>query len=183
MLRLNYPLRKELKISNVICTADLKQSVDIASFNNYKFLYSNLDLYRCGYIKNDEMIGRVTVFGNGKLISAGTKSPENAILELKRALKILQKNKLIKSFKIFPKIQNIAATGIIGEKINIQHLAKTLPLCIYEPDQFPGLIYPIQGSVVALIFASGKIVLVGTKTINELNSVFFELRQRIIGFS
>ena len=44
-------LRKELKIVNVVCTADLKQQVDIASFNEYEHLHSDLDLYRCGYVK------------------------------------------------------------------------------------------------------------------------------------
>jgi len=39
-------------------------------------LSSNLDLYRCGYVKDDTMVARITVFGNGKLISVGTKSIE-----------------------------------------------------------------------------------------------------------
>jgi len=183
MLRLNDPLRKELKISNIVCTADLKQSVDIASFNNYKFLDSNLELYRCGYVKDDEMIGRVTVFGNGKLISVGTKSPDEAVLELKKTSKILQNYGLINHYKISPKVRNIVANGIITTKIDLHHFARVLPHCIYEPEQFSGLIYRIKDSIVALIFASGKIILVGSKTIKELNSAFFELKQRLTNSS
>src|SRR5690349_15149101 len=103
MQRLENPLRKEIKISNVVCTADLKQPVDIRSFNKYKFLSSNLDLYRCGYVKDASMVGRVTVFASGKLISVGTKSPEQAEKELLKASKILRKYNLIKSYKIIPK--------------------------------------------------------------------------------
>ena len=179
MLKLENPVRKELRISNVVCTADLKQSIDIASFNEYKFLESNLDLYRCGYVKDDKMIGRVTVFGNGKLISVGTKSPKNAVLELKKASKILQNYGLANSCKILPKVRNIVANGSISKEINLHHFARVLPRCIYEPEQFPGLIYRIRGSVVALIFASGQIILVGSKTINELNSSCFELKQKL----
>jgi len=44
-------LRPEIEIQNVVCTADLKQKIDIASFNKYRYLNSNLYLYRCGLLK------------------------------------------------------------------------------------------------------------------------------------
>jgi len=179
MLKLDIKLRRELAISNVVCTADLKQHVDIDSFNNFEFLSSNLKLYRCGYVKDNKMVGRVTVFGSGKLISVGTKSPDNAILELKNASHILQNYQLIKKCKIFPKIRNIVASGKVNKKIDLHNLARILPRSMYEPEQFPGLIFRIKDSVVALIFASGKTVIVGSKTINELNNAFFELQQNL----
>ena len=76
MRRLETKLRSEIKIQNTVCTADLKQEINIASFNKYRYLSSNLELYRCGYVKDDFMTGRVTVFRSGKLISVGTKSPK-----------------------------------------------------------------------------------------------------------
>ena len=172
-------LRKELKIANVVCTSDLKQQVDIASFNEYEHLHSDLDLYRCGYVKNDTMVGRVTVFGNGKLISVGTKSSLNAGNELKKACQILKKYKLIKSFKVVPNVRNIVANCNFGKPLHIEKLAYTIPGCIYEPEQFSGLIYSMQGSVVCLLFASGKVVIVGSKTIEELNSSYFELSKLV----
>ena len=172
-------LRKELKIANVVCTADLKQQVDIASFNEYEHLHSNLDLYRCGYVKDDTMVGRVTVFGNGKLISVGTKSPQNARNELKKACQILKKYNLIKSFKVVPNVRNIVANCNFGKTIHIEKLAYTIPACIYEPEQFPGLIHSMQGSVTCLLFASGKVVIVGSKTIKELNTAYYELEKLI----
>jgi len=179
MQRLEIKPRDEITIVNVVCTADLKQSIDIASFNEYKYLHSNLDLYRCGYVKDDTMIGRVTVFGNGKLISVGTKSIEGAVSELKNACKILQKYSLTKVTKIKPIVRNIVANCVLENIVHLEKLARTLPRSMYEPEQFPGLIFRIQGSVVALIFASGSVVLVGSKSYEELNSGFFELLQRI----
>ncbi len=70
MQKLKSVLLSEIKIQNTVCTADLKQHIDIASFNKYEHLSSNLDLYQCGYVKDNDMIGRVTVFGSGKLISS-----------------------------------------------------------------------------------------------------------------
>ena len=175
----DFKLRKELKIANVVCTADLKQQVDIASFNEYEHLHSDLALYRCGYVKDDNMVGRVTVFGNGKLISVGTKSPQNARNELKNACRILKKYKLIKSFKVVPNVRNIVANCNFGKPLHIEKLAYTIPGCIYEPEQFPGLIHSMQGSVVCLLFASGKVVIVGSKTIEELNTAYFDLEKII----
>ena len=172
-------LRKELKIANVVCTTDLMQTVNIASFNEYEHLHSDLALYRCGYVKDDNMVGRVTVFGNGKLISVGTKSPRNARNELKKACQILKKYKLIKSFKVIPNVRNIVANCNFGKTIHIEKLAYTIPGCIYEPEQFPGLIYNMQNSVVCLLFASGKVVIVGSKTIKELNTAYYELEKLI----
>lgn len=179
MQKFESKLIPEVKIQNTVSTADLKQEIDIASFNEYEHLSSNLDLYACGYVKNNSMIGRVTVFRNGKLISVGTKSPEQAEKELRVASKILQKYKLAKSAKIIPNVRNIVSRFDLGKKLHIEILARTLPKCMYEPEQFAGLIYRIQDSCVALLFASGKGVIVGAKSIEEINSAYFEINLRV----
>ena len=166
-----------LSIQNVISTCDLKQSINIADFNKYEHLSSDLKLYNCGYIKNEFMQGRVTVFANGKMISAGTKSPEQAENELKIASRILQIHNLSNTIKIISQVRNIVARFNLGKKLPIEKLARTLPKSMYEPEQFPGLIFRMQRSCVALLFASGKGVLVGSKSIDELNTSFFELKQ------
>jgi len=178
MQRLETVLRPEIKIQNTVVTADLKQKIDISSFNEYEHLSSNLELYRCGYVKDKIMVGRVTVFGNGKLISVGTKSPEQAEKELKKALKILKKYKLAKSTKITLQVRNIVARFDLKRKLPIESLARTLPKSMYEPEQFPGLIYRIQDSCVALLFASGKGVIVGAKSIEEINYAYFEVNSK-----
>jgi transcription initiation factor TFIID TATA-box-binding protein len=47
---------------------------------------------------------------------------------------------------------------------------------MYEPEQFPGLIHRIMTGGVALIFSSGKVVVVGRKTHEELNMAYFDLK-------
>ena len=178
MKKLKLKLIPEVEIKNTVTTADLKQEIDIGSFNKYEHLSSNLDLYRCGYVKDDKMIGRVTVFGNGKLISVGTQSPAKSKKELKNAFKILVEYKLAKTMKITPQVRNIVSRFDLGRKLPIEKLARTLPKSMYEPEQFPGLIYRLQGSCVALLFASGKGVIVGAKEIGEINSAFYDINTR-----
>ena len=177
MLIIESKLNPEIKVHNTVCTSDLKQRIDIASFNEYEFLSSNLNLYRCGYVKDNSMVGKTTVFASGKLISVGTKSPEQAYDELKKTRKILQKYNLVKPAKMVPKVQNIVASFDLGQKLPIEKLARKLPRSMYEPEQFPGLIFRIPHGCVVLLFSSGKGVLVGAKTIEDLNSSLFELKR------
>ena len=85
MLHQKTILRKELKICNIVSTADLQQKVDLKFFNKYPSLSADLDLYNCGYVKDDLMTGRVSIFATGKMISVGTKTIDQSKHELKKA--------------------------------------------------------------------------------------------------
>ena len=178
MHKLTIKLRPEIRIQNTVSTADLKQEIDLSSFNEYEHLSSNLELYRCGYVKDQTMVGRVTVFRTGKMISVGTKNPKQASKELKKASRILQKYKLSKSVRITTQTRNIVSMCNMNKKLPIETLARTLPKCLYEPEQFPGIVYRIQDSCVALLFASGKVIIAGAKSIEEINAAFFDIQSR-----
>jgi transcription initiation factor TFIID TATA-box-binding protein len=170
-------LRPEIKIVNIVSTADLEQKVDIGSFNEYEHLHSDLDLYHCGYVKDDKMMGRVTIFASGKMISVGTKSPENSFKELRKSIKILKDHGLIQSKRIKPQVRNIVANTDFEQKLDIETLSKSMPKSMYEPEQFAALIHRIMTGGVALIFSSGKVVVVGCKTFEELNLAYYHLKQ------
>ena len=67
----------------------------------------------------------------------------------------------------------------LKKSVLLENLARILPKSLYEPEQFSAIIFRIQGSLVALIFASGKGILVGGKKISELNQGLFELERWI----
>jgi transcription initiation factor TFIID TATA-box-binding protein len=169
--------RSEIKVVNVVCTGDLKQQVDITCFNQFDFLKTNLKVYRCGYVKTKNMSGRVTVFKSGKIISVGTKSIDFAIKELETASKLLKKYGLISKFSLKPQIRNIVSNIDLKRKIDLEKFARSIPKVMYEPEQFSGLVLRFSGSIVALIFASGKIILTGAKSYTDLNESYFELNK------
>ena len=139
MQTLKIPIRKDIKIVNVVTTAELSQKIPIDTFNEYEHLSSNLELYRCGYVKDPTMNGRVTIFGNGKMISVGTKSPKESTKELKKTVKILENYNLIKKTKIQTNVRNIVGSFDLDIKIDIVKLARTIPKSLYEPDQFSSI--------------------------------------------
>ena len=76
-------------------------------------------------------------------------------------------------------MKDIVSRFDMNKKLPIETLARTFPRGIYEQEQFPGLIYRIQDSCVALLFASGKGVIAGAKSVEETNSAFFETSAKI----
>jgi len=66
-------------------------------------------------------------------------------------------------------IQNIVASANLNVIVDLEKAAFVLPHSMYEPEQFPGLIYRMEKPrVVLLIFSSGKMVITGAKRENEV---------------
>jgi transcription initiation factor TFIID TATA-box-binding protein len=155
-----------VNIQNVITTANLLQPGEITKFTKFSWGKYDLEYYggKCGYLKDDKMRGRVTIFLSGKMISTGSKSIRESVEQLVRAMDILTSEKFIARTKLDPKVQNIVATANLGSKIDLNKMATTLTKFILEPEQFPGAIYRSPHGPTCLIFASGKIVIAGAKT-------------------
>ncbi len=169
------------KIRNVVSTADLKQKVNVVRLADIPYGIYDGTTYggRCGYIKTQEMDGRVTVFPSGKMISVGGRSIERSKAQLNHAKFFLVQNKMIDDVSISPNIRNIVATVEIGKNIPVDVLSTMISGAIYDPETFPGMILKGLHSASYLVFASGKIVIAGTKSIKELNTASFELVRRI----
>ncbi len=75
------------------------------------------------------------------------------------------------------KVQNIVASADVGFAIRLESLShKHVDFCQYEPEIFPGLIYRIYDpKVVVLIFVSGKIVLTGAKTREQIKEAYHRI--------
>lgn len=75
-------------------------------------------------------------------------------------------------------VKNLVCVGEITQSLNLEHLAieAGLERVEYEPEQFPGLIYRKSDyNAVYLIFASGKVVITGTTTVDAAEQSFREL--------
>ena len=82
------------------------------------------------------------------------------------------------------RVCNIVGITSVGRRINIpsvyNSLFNTAPLT-YTPETFPGMTVRLGGSMVAVVFHTGKIVLMGAKTIEELNTGETKILKMIIG--
>ena len=70
----------------------------------------------------------------------------------------------------------------LGKYINLNKIVVTLNVenIEYEPEQFPGLVYRIKDpKIVVLIFSSGKIILTGGKTLEDIRKGLDVLEQKL----
>lgn len=148
--------------------------MDATRFVNYSWGRYDLKYYkgRCGYIKDEKIKGRVTVFLSGKMISTGARSIQESIHQLERAMELMVMNNFVRSISLSPAVQNIVATVSLLSRIDLKAVATCVSKVTYEPDQFPGAILRTKEGPVCLLFASGKIVIVGSSSEEQLLVTF-----------
>jgi transcription initiation factor TFIID TATA-box-binding protein len=114
------------------------------------------------------------VFGSGKMIVTGSRSVEDARQGARKFLRIIHKIGFAGAKLKELTVQNMVATCDIGFPIRLEGLNYNhTQFSSYEPELFPGLIYRLQvPKVVLLIFVSGKLVLTGAKSVEDLQRAF-----------
>ena len=172
------------RITNVISTANLQQPVDAQIFNQYSWGRYDTEIYRgrCGYIKDVEMRGRVTIFLSGKMISTGADGVSQSLEQLNQAKALLLEARLIQDVTLYPIVQNIVATLDLGSELDFTTILQSISNYIYEPETFPGIIYRTANGPTALIFSSGKLVIAGSKSERQLQDTSKDLMMKIINF-
>jgi transcription initiation factor TFIID TATA-box-binding protein len=69
------------------------------------------------------------------------------------------------------KVQNIVASAIFAEKLDLDIITKAIEETEYEPEQFPGLVYRLtEPKTATLLFRSGKANCTGAKNMDEVRT-------------
>jgi transcription initiation factor TFIID TATA-box-binding protein len=119
------------------------------------------------------------IFKSGKMVCTGAKSTKEARRAVMNVIKELKKSGIIIISKPEFKIQNIVASGNLGGIADLEKAAVMLKKnTMYEPEQFPGLIYRMDTpKVVILLFASGKLVCTGAKNEEDVYAAVGKLHE------
>ena len=154
-----------INIENVVASATLKQKIDL---NSIVRLFPGVEyrpeqfpglVYRLKKPKTATLI-----FSSGKMVCTGAKSEAQAKKAVTKVVDELKRNGMVILGKPEIQIQNIVSSAGLGGHIDLEKTTYSLKRTMYEPEQFPGLIYRMDDpKVVILIFASGKLVCTGAK--------------------
>lgn len=158
------------KIVNLVATVDLGQKVDLVRLSELEYVLFDHEVYggRVAYIKAPEMHGKVSVFFSGKMISVGSCSEDEAQHDLTLTKDMLVQNGLIEQVDVEVIVRNIVATTVSDHTVDLEALSYEAS-ALYEPEQFPAVIYKIlEPKTTFLIFNSGKIVIIGAKSVEHL---------------
>jgi len=120
------------------------------------------------------------IFNSGKMVCTGAKSEKEARGAVMKVIKELKKGGIVIVGKPELKIQNIVASGNLSGTIDLEKAVFSLGKTMYEPEQFPGLIYRMDDpKVVILLFASGKLVCTGAKKEEDVYTAVERLQKRL----
>ena len=99
------------------------------------------------------------------MVCTGSKSEKEARSAVNKVVRELKKGGIVILGKPVIEIQNMVASGNLHGRIDLETGADILENVMYEPEQFPGLIYRMRDpKTVLLLFSSGKLVCTGAKS-------------------
>ncbi len=174
-------VKATVNIENVVASATLKQRVDLnAVVKGYPGVEYRPEQFPGLVFRLKRPKTATLIFNSGKMVCTGAKSEKEARRAVMRVIKELKKSGIIIISKPELKIQNIVASASLGGMIDLEKAAYSLGRTMYEPEQFPGLIYRMdEPKVVILLFASGKLVCTGAKREEDVYLAVNKLHQRL----
>jgi transcription initiation factor TFIID TATA-box-binding protein len=170
-----------INIENVVASATLNQKIDLNSivriFPGVEYRPEQFPglVYRLKKPKTATLI-----FSSGKMVCTGAKSERLARKAIMKVVDDLKRNGIVILGKPEIQVQNIVASAGLGGRIDLEKTIYSLKRTMYEPEQFPGLIYRMDDpKVVILVFASGKLVCTGAKKEAEVPRAIAKLQQTL----
>ena len=154
-----------ISIENVVASATLNQKVDLnAVVKGYPGVEYRPEQFPGLVFRLKRPKTATLIFSSGKMVCTGAKSEKEARRAVMKVIKELKKGGIIIISKPELKVVNIVASAGLGGMVDLEKAAYSLGKTMYEPEQFPGLIYRMdEPKVVILLFASGKLVCTGAK--------------------
>jgi len=170
-----------ISIENVVASVTLKQKIDLNSvvkaFPSVEYRPEQFPglVFRLKKPKTATLI-----FGSGKMICTGAKSERQAKTAVRKVVRELKENGIVIVGRPIIQVVNMVASVSLGGRIDLEKSTYTLGRTMYEPEQFPGLIYRMdEPKVVILLFTSGKLVCTGAKTEEEVYESVKKLHNRL----
>ena len=176
------PQDLDIKVVNVVASVTLDQKfnlIDIMkTFRNVEYNPKRFPglVFRIKRPKTATLI-----FSTGKMVCTGAKSEKLARRAVHKVVRELKNNGIIILNRPKIVIQNMVASANLHGSIDLETAADVLDNVMYEPEQFPGLIYRMADpKTVLLLFASGKLVCTGAKSeemVHESVAKMYEVLQ------
>jgi transcription initiation factor TFIID TATA-box-binding protein len=174
-----------VKIENIVASATVKHRIELSSvvkaFPDAEYRPGRFPglVFRLKKPKTSTLI-----FSSGKMICTGAASENEARKALRKLVKVLKEGGILIVGKPEMKIVNVVATVNLGGSVDLLELYESergmRGKIVYEPEQFPGLIYRMEGPrVVFLIFSSGKLVCTGARREEDVHQAVMELHRKL----
>jgi transcription initiation factor TFIID TATA-box-binding protein len=173
--------RTFINIENVVATGALHQNIDLNSIvRAFPGVEYRPEQFPGLVFRLKKPKATTLIFSSGKMVCTGTKSERQARKAVMKVADELNRNGIVILSKPEIQIQNMVASVGLGGHIDLEKVSYSLKRTMYEPEQFPGLIYRMDDpKVVILIFTSGKLVCTGAKKETEVHRAISKLQETL----
>jgi len=170
-----------IRIENVVVSAALNQKLDLnAIVKGHPGVEYHPEQFPGLVFRLKKPKTATLIFNSGKMVCTGAKSEKESKRAVMKVVRELKKSGIIIVGKPELKIQNIVASVNLVGLIDLERSTYSLDRTMYEPEQFPGLIYRMDvPKVVILLFASGKLVCTGAKHAEEVYEAVTKLHENL----
>jgi len=170
-----------IRIENVVASASLNQRLDLnAIIKGNPWVEYNPKRFPGLVFRLKRPKTAILIFSTGKMVCTGAKSEKLAKRAIKKVVKELKKSGIIIIGKPEIKIVNMVATANLSRRIELEDCAYSLERNMYEPEQFPGLIYRMDNpKVVILLFSTGKLVCTGATKEEDVYKAVAKLHKKL----
>jgi len=170
-----------IRIENVVASATLNQRIDLnAVVKGYPGVEYRPEQFPGLVFRLKRPKTATLIFNSGKMVCTGAKSEKEAKRAIKKVVLELKKSGIIIIGKPEIKVVNMVASVNLLGRIELEDCAYSLGRTMYEPEQFPGLIYRMdEPKVVILIFASGKLVCTGATKEEDVYKAVAKLHKKL----
>ncbi|MFB6180654.1 MAG: TATA-box-binding protein [Candidatus Nanohalobium sp.] len=171
----------EIEIQNVVASATFNQRLPLDRIAIYlKNTEYEPEQFPGLVYRLEEPKAAALLFGSGKVVCTGTKSPEQAKEATHKIIDELTEADVNIDTKPDVTVQNIVASSQLEATLNLNRIAFELVGTEYEPEQFPGLVYRLEEpEVVFLLFSSGNLVCTGGKTYEDVKKGISQLEENL----
>ncbi len=169
-------MEPEYKVQNVVVTGRLSDKLDLVDMYNKisggvyepgKFPAFRLKRFSVGFL----------IYSSGNFVCSGSRSIALAHEHVESLVSLLREN----GYKIMDanlEVRNIVVSVDLHKSLHLHELAYAIPDSEYDPEAFPGMKLR-KGSTRILVFRTGKAIIPGLRTIEEIESTIGWLENTI----
>eukprot|EP00961_Rhodomonas_salina_P248456 3357885-Rhodomonas_salina.1 len=186
------PDTPHVEIHNIVSTTQILTDgppINLVTMNNLlPFTFYDKTRFAAITIRVSDPDCTALLFTSGKLVITGGTSWNECVITAKQITQIVQYIFPTQKFWLIScDIQNIVAKATIPLEnnaiLNVAMYERLNTICTYQKTMFPGLIFrPLNSPVVLLCFKSGKIVITGGRTTEDVSIGWQTLWPIVKGF-
>ena len=174
-----------VKIENVVASGVLRQNIDLNAVMK-EFPEAKRRPKRFPGVILRAKCPSVTflIFESGKIICVGARSEREAEKALRKLIHRLEGEGILAGGGFEIQVKNIVASASLGGSVDLLRLYESMRemrgRVMYEPDQFPGLIYRMDSpKAVLLIYPNGRLVCVGARSEKDVHIAVLKIRREL----